>query len=333
MKAHVFIDAENISPEIGFQAVAKFRRDYTICRADIIGKRETLSSKYLSAGTPYHFQNCYYGKNSADTWLCVEIAKTIFEETEVEAIIIVSSDRDFLPAIKLAVEKNKTIILVSNGEGHRNFKKLLSDLKINYNAVQLVDYRSDLELSDDDKKILSEMTEINKREQKLQTFYRRMSKDIKNFFWKREKEIKFIFIKHMNKISEVPFVNGIQIYVFQKMLRDLKVIDKYTNVGRLATRNFLSRKNRKIYLKSGEEMIPDDFVEENFSELENLQTIFINCNGELVEIPFVAGIDYQDFVEILNCFGIVGDVDFINKVITESLLEISADKKIYCAID
>gem|GEM_PF-1915775 len=437
MNAHVFIDAENIPPEIGFRTVARFRRDYTICRADIIGKRDTLSAKYLSAGTPYHFQNCYYGKNSADTWLCVEIAKTIFQEPDIEAIIIVSSDRDFLPAIKLAVEKKKIIILVSNGEGHQNFRRLLRELKINVDDVQLVDYRDGLELTETStkkkKRSLADLmkdatpTFVDTHESKLKKFYQKMLPATESFFRKREDQVKFIFIKYANQNVEVPFIDGMNLATFTSILRELRTTGKKTNIENLLARNLLYVKSKKVYqsqldekvevdkieevkttspfdnlsghiveyftannskvkiifVKRGEELIEVPFVdgmseqlflqmllaknviktdsdlekvlkesflknvgekiyfnfaeendaEEDFSaEIENMQTVFINFGGELIEVPFFAGIAYQDFLEILSYFGIVGDQKFIHKVIKDSMLVISAGK-IYLAKD
>ena len=435
MNAHVFIDAENIPPEIGFRTVAKFRRDYTICRADIIGKRETLSAKYLSAGTPYHSQNCYYGKNCADTWLCVEIAKTIFQEPDIEAIIIVSSDRDFLPAIKLAVEKKKIIILVSNGEGHKNFKRLLRELKINVDDVQLVDYRDGLELTETTakkkKKSLADLmkdatpTFIDTQENKLKKFYQKMLPATESFFRKRENQVKIIFIKCANKNVEVPFIEGINLSTFKNILRELRITGKKTNIENLLALNLLYVKGSKVYqsqldenvsnlaedkknspfdnlsehiveyftannskvkiifVKSGAEIIEVPFVdgmgeqlflqmlidkniieksadlekvveesflkissdkiyfnieeendaEEDFSaEIENMQTVFINFGGELVEVPFFEGIGYADFLDILSYFGIVGDFKFIHKVIKDSMLTISSDK-VYFAKD
>ena len=107
MNAHIFVDADNIKPEVGFQAIEKFSRKYFISGVEIIGNELNLSSKYLEASDRYNIKNCFYGKNSADTWLCTEIAKTIFQNPEIDAVIIISSDRDFLAAIKLVTDQNK----------------------------------------------------------------------------------------------------------------------------------------------------------------------------------------------------------------------------------
>jgi len=109
LSAYIFIDAENVKPEIGFTAVEKFSYEYFVEQVEIIGNESNISSKYLEAGDQYQVKNCFFGKNSADTWLCTEIAKTIFEKPEVDIIIIVSSDRDFLAAVKLVTDKRKKL--------------------------------------------------------------------------------------------------------------------------------------------------------------------------------------------------------------------------------
>ena len=371
MNAHVFIDAENVPPEVGFKTVAKFRRDYTITKVDIIGKKENLSQKYLTAGEPYFVQNCYYGKNSADTWLCVEIAKTVFEENEVEAIIIVSSDRDFLPAVKLAAEKNKNVIMVSHGGGHNNLKKLFKELEINLDSVSLVDYRDGLNISDTKsvrrKKSLSELmqnaspTFLNPLEQKLKKFYRRLSPATEKFFRKREEQIKFIFVKIENSIQEIPFVDGMNVSTFTNVLHELKMVGKKSVIYQIIDDSLLLvSPDNKVHLPNFEEISVDfseenissrteiensvdenvaekiseveKVEEENFDAFENFQTIFINFGGELLEVPFFNGIDYKDFAEILSCFGIVGDSKFIKQIIFDSLLKISGGK-IYLADD
>ena len=353
MNAHVFIDAENIPPEIGFRTVAKFRRDYTICRADIIGKRDTLSAKYLSAGTPYHFQNCYYGKNCADTWLCVEIAKTIFQEPDIEAIIIVSSDRDFLPAIKLAVEKKKIIILVSNGEGHKNFQRLLRELKINLDDVQLVDYRDGLELTETStkkkKRSLADLmkdatpTFIDAQESKLKKFYQRMLPATESFFRKREDQVKFVFIKYANQNVEIPFIDGMNLATFTNILRELRITNKKTNIDSLLARNLLYVKGRKVYQSQLDEKIaevveesqkttsPFDNLSEHIVEYftannSKVKIIFVKRGEEILEVPFIEGMSEQLFLQMMLEKKVIEKDSDLEKVLKESFLKNSGAK-------
>ena len=349
MKVHIFIDAENIPPEIGFKTVDKFRRDYTIEKVDIIGKTEVLSHRYLSAGKPYRVQNCYYGKNSADTWLCVEIAKTIYEESEIETIIIVSSDRDFLPVIKLATEKQKEIIVVSNGMGHRNLKRLFQELNINADDVKLVDYRDGLNIVENKKrkkKSLSELmknaqpTFIDTRTKKLRNFYKKMPLSVENFFRKRTEQIKFIFLKCEQNIVEVPFVDGIKTSTFQNILRETNMIGKKISFEKILADSFLKIENDKIYLQTAEEMFPDFEDKENdlfaelsletlnyFSEsLAEIKSVFVKRGSELVEVPFIEGIDAEIFLQLLFEKQLIETLEDFMKIVEESFLEIKDDK-------
>ena len=349
MTAHVFIDAENVKPDVGFMTVEKFRREYKIDRVDIIGKKETISQRYRAAGEPYHVQNCYFGKNSADTWLCVEIAKAVFEE-EVETIIIVSSDRDFLPAIKLAVEKNKNVVVISDGFGHRNLKRLLRELKINLNSVQLVDYRDGLTITDTEtkkkKKSLSALmknatpTFIDTQAQKLNKFYSRLSTTNENFFRKRDGKVKIIFVKYGNNLTEVPFVNGMNFVVFANVLRELQIIGKKVDVNKIVEDSLLKMDGSKVQLPSAEEIIGEemetDSVFDNLSwEILNyftennmkVETISFKRDEENFKLPFVAGMSENIFLQMLFEKQIFFDKDF-GELLKENFMQVE-DGKIF----
>jgi len=320
LSARVFIDAENVKPEVGFMTVEKFRREHTIDRVEIIGKADTISQKYKAAGEPYHIQNCYFGKNSADTWLCVEIAKAVFEES-VETIIIVSSDRDFLPAIKLAVEKKKNVVVISNGFGHKNLKRLLRELKINLDSVQLVDYRDGLTITDTapkKKKSLSALmqgatpTFIDSHSQKLNKFYNRLTTDNENFFRKREDKVKFIFVKCGESLSEVPFVEGMKFVFFANVLRDLKIIGKKTDVNKIIDDSLLKVEHNKVFMLGVEEMVGNELeIDSPFDGLSwevlnyftknniSVEIIPYKSGEDIFELPFVAGMPAEIFLLML----------------------------------
>ena len=346
MNAHIFIDAENVKPDFCFMAVEKYRREYNINRVDIIGKEDTISQKYKTAGEPYRVQNCYFGKNSADTWLCVEISKAVFEESEVETIIIVSSDRDFLPAIKLAVEKNKSVIMISNGFGHKNLRKLLRELKINLDNVQLVDYRDGLivpeEVRKKKKKSLSALMRdatpafSDERSQKLQKIYSRLSYINEKFFRKREENIKFIFVKRGEILSEVPFIDGMNLITFINVMRNLDVISKKDDVPKIIEDSFLKLENKKVYL------LNEDDLTETGSEFDGLSfevlQYFLDSDSEVriislkhdenfFEVPFIDGIAEEIFLQILQDKEIATAETF-DSIIEENFLKVE-DGKIY----
>lgn len=349
MNAHMFIDAENVKPEVGFMAVEKFRREYTIDRVDIIGKEDVISQRYRAAGEPYRVQNCYFGKNSADTWLCVEIAKTIFDEAEVDTIIIVSSDRDFLPAIKLAVEKDKKVIVISNGFGHRNLRRLLRELKINLAKVQLVDYRDGLTITEDEpkkkKKSLSDLmkdatpTFVDLRAQKIKKFYARLSFANEKFFRKREDRIKFIFVKHGESLHEIPFVDGMNIVVFGNVLRELQIIGKKADVNRIVADSLLNMDGSKIYFPSAEDLIGDwtepsaAFDNLSLSSLDyftannvSVEIIFLTHGEDIFEVPFVPGIGEKIFMQVLFERQVISTQEDFAKVLAENFLSVDCGK-------
>lgn len=341
MSAHIFIDAENVKPEIGLKAVKKFGNEYHIERVDIIGKEDAISSKYRDAGESYHVQNCYYGKNSADTWLCTEIAKTIFEKPEVEVIILVSSDRDFLAAVKLATDQNRKVILVSDGSGHKNLKALLYDLRINPDLIELVDFRSDLTLPPNPqsikKKGTSEHMEIfkppNGNLNKILELCAELPANMQAFFTKREQQVKFIFVKHNGTLTEIPFLDGINATTFANILIAMKIISKVNGLGKVVADSFLKVVDGQVYLRDEEEIVNPDAdnsfnaVIDYFLENADLRTtIFIKNGAELQEVPFVNGIPLEIFSALLESYGVAADSTSIHSVIADSFLDLRGNK-------
>ena len=349
MEAHIFIDAENIRPEIGFRAVEKYKRDYEIKRVDIVGKLETISARYKNAGEPYRVQNCFYGKNSADTWLCVEIAKTIFEEPETETVIIISNDKDFLPAVKLAVDKKRYVIFVSNGTGHKNLRRFFQAIKINLDYVELVDYRDGLNLPTDEgdirkKKSLAELMKdaepiLPRPTDKLERFCEKLSDALGNYFRKRAEQVKYIFIRRGNNFAEVPFIEGMTISQFAALLRELKVVGKKISGLQAAQENFLKVVGEKIYFYKEEELQNSKIgILSKFSGLSqssikyfigndfNLRTIFIKHGGNIFEVPFVNGVSVQIFSIVLREIKIIGKNASFQKIMAANFLDVRENR-------
>lgn len=331
MIAHIFIDAENVKPEIAFKAIEKFRYDYDVGTVDIIGKQEILSQKYLDAGKTYRIQNCDYGKNSADTWLCTEIAKTIFEQPAVEVIILVSSDRDFLPAIKLATDQNRKVIVVSNGVGHKNLKAMLYDLRISPDLIELVDFRSGLTIP---KKGLNEVMENAQPSGQFEKLFKlcaNLPPNTKNFYLKRASQVKFIFVKNGDRLAEIPFINGINLSTFTNTLFDFKIIGKNDSAAAVIAESFLKLVGNSVCLYTEDELSQLDesgkdpatnFLDEHAAEVK---TVFVKRGDKIYEVPFVDGIPADIFALILKKSGVTGD---IQSVVAESFLD-SRGGKIY----
>ena len=331
MQAQIFIDADNISPAIGFDVIKKFSDDYSVARVDIIGNFENMSLRYRKAAAPCYVQNCFHGKNSADTWLCVEIAKTIYEKPEIEVIIIVSNDRDFLPAVRLAVDKKKLVLLVSDGNGHRNFMRILQDLQTDLNFVKLIDYDG-LPLME------RSQTAATPRTQKIDSFYKKLSGDSAGFLRRYEDRIKFIFVTRGKNFVEVPFVPGMTGDRFKKILYELKIIGKKVTGIQAAHGNLLKVLNDRIYFYQEEELensnigrlakfpqLSNDVRKFFLQSKKDMVTVFIKYGGQIRESPFLNGMRIDMFSRILHELKIIGKNTDVRKVIAMSLLKAEGD--------
>lgn len=340
MSAQIFIDADNVKPEIGFKAIEKFSNEYVIEGVDIIGNETTLSSKYLEAGDRYNIKNCFYGKNSADTWLCTEIAKTIFENPEVDVVIIVSSDRDFLAAVKLVTDQKKKVILVSEGSGHKNLKALFYDLRINPDFVELVDFKTNLISNQPDKKKGAnnsmETFSPNQRLDKIKTILKKnLPEHVKTFFTKNETKIQFINVKCAGNIVEIPFLDGINFSTLTNILMALKIVSNGKALMKIIAENPLKISDNHVFFSKSEvtpsnpEVNPfNDVINYFVAHTAETKNIFIKCNDEIYEIPFVNGISLGMFSRLLKGYEITDDPAKIKKIIADSYLNLR-DNKIY----
>ena len=339
LNAHIFIDADNIKPEIGFQAIEKFSFEYFVVGVDIIGNETTLSSRYLEASDRYNIKNCYYGKNSADTWLCTEIAKTIFENPAVEVVIIVSSDRDFLAAIKLVTDQNKKIIFVSDGNGHKNLKALLYDLRINPDLIQLVDFKTDLTVekkkgSIDSMEIFSPNPTVNK----VREIRKKVQPQMQIFFTKHEAEFKFISIEYEGRLIEIPFIDGINLTTFTNILISLRIIQKAEPVKKIIADSSLKIVGDNVYIDTDAEKnisVSNSKLEKLLKQnlpthsktfitknAENIQFIKVNNAGKFIEIPFVDGVNFSTYTNFLMALKIIPNGKTLQKIIDENPLQL-----------
>lgn len=351
MSAQIFIDADNVKPEIGFKAIEKFSKEYVIAGVDIIGNETTLSSKYIEASDRYNIKNCFYGKNSADTWLCTEIAKTIFENPAVDVIIIVSSDRDFLAAVKLVTDQKKKVILVSEGSGHKNLKALFYDLRINPDFVELVDFKTDLISNQPDKKKGAnnsmENFSPNQNLEKIKAIRKKnLPEPVKTFFTKNETKIQFINVKRAGNSVEIPFFDGINFSTLTNVLMALKIISNGKALMKIIAENSLKIVDNQIFYSktdtrileqettpqkksSNSETIPfNDVINYFTAHTAETKNIFIKFEDKIFEVPFVNGISLGMFSRLLKGYEITEDSAKIKKIIADSYLNLR-DNKIY----
>ena len=322
MIAHVFVDAENISPAVTFKVVEYFGKAHTVTKVDIIAKEDSLPFRYRDLDEKlYRVQNCFYGKNSADTWLCIEIVRAIIDEPDLELIIIVSGDKDFLPAIKFAVDFEKKVVVVSNGAGHKTLTEQLRALHVSPDAVELKDYRLHFAATTP----------------ALEKFLPQMSFFLKKYFFDREDRIKFILVKRGAQIVEVPFIRGMGSNIFRRLLIDLNVIGKGDSVKNFIARNFLKLAHDRVFFRSEAELAlpsPAEQVENFFADnAADVRKIFVKHGGKLFEVPFVDGMPLGVFGQMLREKNIIGKNTPTTAVATNSLLDVRDDKIFLCDED
>ena len=321
MIAHVFVDAENIPPSVTFKVVEHFGKEHTITRVDIVAKEDTLPYKYRGLDEKiYRVQNCFYGKNSADTWLCLEMVRAIIDEPDLELIIIVSSDKDFLPAIKFAADFEKKIFIVSNGAGHKVLNEQLEILGVDPSVVELKDFRLKFGASE-----------------KLEKFLPHLSFVTKKFLFDREDKIKFILVKQNENFFEVPFVPGVSVSLFARILRELDILTGGNSVRNFIAENFLKVSRDKVYFRSEAEIsefTPAEQIAEFFSEhaAEEIK-IFVKQNSKLYEIPFVDGMPLELFGKLLREKKIISKRASPAQTAANSLLKVSDEKIFLCDED
>ena len=317
MIAHVFIDAENIPPAVTFKVVEHFGKEHTITKVDIIAKEDTLPYKYRNLDEKiYRVQNCFFGKNSADTWLCIEMVRAIIDEPDLELIIIVSSDKDFLPAIKFAVDFEKKILIVSNGAGHKKLIEQMKILDINPASVELKDFR----------------LKFGNIPQKLGQFLPNLGFETKKFLFDRYERIKFILVKKDSLIFEVPFVEGMTTYIFRRILCELNILGKKNPIRDFVTENFLKLSRNRIYFHSEAELstpTPAELIKNYFEEhaAETIK-ILIKHKGQLSEIPFVNGMPLDIFGKLLREKKIISQTASPAQTAANSLLKVK-DGQVY----
>ena len=317
MIAHVFVDAENISPAVTFKVVEFFGREHTITKVDIIAKEDTLPYRYRALDEKlYRVQNCFYGKNSADTWLCMEMVRAIIDEPDLELIIIVSSDKDFLPAIKFAVDFEKKVFVVSNGAGHKVLAEQLRSLQVDADFVELKDSRFD----------------FGEIPNKLEKFLPQLSFYMKKYFFDREDKINLILVRKDAQLFEVPFVKGMNVSIFRQLLIELNILTKREPVKNFVEQNFLKIFRNKIYFRTEAEIsvpTPAEQVERFFIEhADDVRKIFIKHNGKLVEVSFADGMPLEIFGQMLRDKKIIGKGASPAQTAMNSLLDVH-DGKVY----
>ena len=239
LNIHVFIDAENMPPRAALDAYDFLKSEHNVYKCDIIGKWNTLPFMYKNRRSKtFKIQNCDFGKNSADLWLTVSIAKAIYEEQNLELIAICSNDRDFAAVVNLAVEKGKQVLLLVMESQYTGIDDTLTKMGINRDFVTLGI------LKDEVPPFVS--IEVDQLPIGLREYF--------NKFY----IIKTIFVRRGEQFLELPFVDGMIWNMFVHMMRNYNIWDKKMKaaVSAKALKELgLKLVDNKVWYQSEEEML------------------------------------------------------------------------------
>ena len=157
-------------------------------------------------------------------------------------------------------------------------------------------------------------------------------KNVDEFFSFRAADIKKILIKHGNKIFELPFVDGISLELFGKLLREKNIIGKSTTATSIAKKNFLDVRDGKIFL-CDEDKLTELYAEATGDlaayfeyRAADVKFIFVKHNGELFEIPFADAMPFVLFEKLLRERKIIGRNSSAKKVAVQSLLDVRDER-------
>ena len=293
MKIHIFIDAENVPIANALTTCNVLADGNEVVRSDVVGKEDTLSPAYVKRQSKtFRIHNCDYGKNSADMYLTVLIAKAIYEERDTDILAIVSNDRDFAPVIRLAVEKRKQVLLLSMAEQSKALEQSLKRMNIDMNYVTLGVI---------DGEMLSESIAVEDLPNGLREFFKKNHKGAT------------IFAKRGEKLIELPFIDGMDKNIFLDLMRRCHIWTRAQRIEDEIGALYLRIVNNKVRFMSGadeetdgvpkSELMPDD-LKEFYRQKYKGEKVVVKRNDKKLELPFVSGMHLSRFVQLMRTFGV-----------------------------
>ena len=296
MKIHIFIDAENIPANNALETYDVLSESGS-CQCDVVGKKDTLPQSYLKRqGKAFRIHNCDYGKNSADMYLTVCIAKAIYEEDDTDIYAIISNDRDFAPIIQLAVEKKKQVLLLGLEAQSKGLAHSLEQMNVDMEF---------LTLGTIDSEPPSELIKVEDLPSGLFEYYKKNYKG------------STIFVKRGEQLIELPFIEGMHANQFIDLMRRFGIWTKSQKIEDEIGALFMKIVNNRVrFLESAEMMqpppsathpkikrMPDD-LKKFYVERFTGDTIFVKRENVIVELPFVNGMHLGRFIQLMRYFKI-----------------------------
>jgi hypothetical protein len=115
LRAHIFVDCENINTEMFKQAYVKLKKRYEIVKCDLYGKESVMPKFYKSyTGKIFERHNCFFGKNSADTFMCTAMTKACYEEILTVCFIIFTNVRGKPLVSTMGMDSVSFISIINN---------------------------------------------------------------------------------------------------------------------------------------------------------------------------------------------------------------------------
>lgn len=183
----VFVDAENISKKL-FNG---FYNDHPDEQYIVFGKTKYLSSCYLRCKN-LQIINCFFNKNSADTFMTAYIVDSIYSKN-IYNYYILTHDSDLCIAIKMLTDHDKNITIVSE---RTSLKQNLKALGANIELISFESYGH----------------------RSVTTNFVRVSRTVNNSYCYDECPNRAWFKREDGIIIESPFRNGMPLTTLKKFL-------------------------------------------------------------------------------------------------------------------
>ena len=121
----VFVDAENISKKL----FKKFHKQHPDEHYMIFGKKSSIGNFYLECNS-VEFINCFYSKNSADTFMTAYIVYSLFNKF-ISKYYILTHDSDLSIAVKMLTDNDKEVVIAcEKGKKIKNLKEIGANLSL-----------------------------------------------------------------------------------------------------------------------------------------------------------------------------------------------------------
>lgn len=130
----VFIDVDNVHKEAAVETYRKLIAECRVSFCDFVGLPMALSDEIRRLATTdkrVHVVESDVGKkNSADTWLTMLATHAILTETNLSHLVIVSSDKDFVPVVWLAQRYGIKVTVIAKEGMEKGIENSIKEMSV-----------------------------------------------------------------------------------------------------------------------------------------------------------------------------------------------------------